>query len=99
MQRNCNSNGCHLELLKENPFNRSLKSHEISFLSKFTGHKIFESYIENNTSGAKRLFWHYGNANEIIIDNYSNHPNKTNKKDYIKAFTTKNEEYLDDIDN
>ena len=81
-----------IETLKENPFHRSLKSHEISFLTDFMGYKIFESYIENNTSGAKRIFWHYGESNEFVIDNYSNHPNKKNKRDYIKAFSSKNEE-------
>jgi len=38
----------------------SLSSHEISDLSRKHGLKIFQSYLENNTPGAGRIFWTYG---------------------------------------
>jgi len=46
----------------------SLHSHVYSRLSKERGYKIFESYAQNNTSGAYRVFWFYGpKKNEITV--------------------------------
>ena len=47
-----------------------LNTHEFGMLSKEFGCKVFESYAENNTPGAYRIFWRYGPAvGEIeIID-------------------------------
>ncbi|MBI4405205.1 MAG: hypothetical protein HY537_13670 [Deltaproteobacteria bacterium] len=49
-----------LRLLSANPFYPGLSSHEISGLTKKYGKKIFESYLENRTPGATRMFWAYG---------------------------------------
>jgi hypothetical protein len=49
-----------LGLLSANPFYPSLESHEISSLSRKYGKKVFESYLENHTPGAARMFWAYG---------------------------------------
>ncbi len=46
--------------LQANPFHPGLSSHEIDDLTKRYGQKVFESYLENNTPGAGRLFWVYG---------------------------------------
>lgn len=46
--------------LQDNPFHPGLQSHEISALSARYGQKVFESYLENNTPAAGRLFWVYG---------------------------------------
>ncbi len=49
-----------LDLLRTNPQHNSLWSHEIEILSKLYGVKIFQSYLENNTPAAGRVFWAYG---------------------------------------
>lgn len=49
-----------LGYLKENPRHNSLASHEIDDLTRKYGLKIFQSYLENNTPAAGRLFWAYG---------------------------------------
>ena len=46
--------------LQENPFHPGLQSHEITPLSARYGQKVFESYLENNTPSAGRIFWVYG---------------------------------------
>jgi len=46
--------------LQDNPFHPGLQSHEIDALSKRYGLKVFESYLENNTPSAGRIFWVYG---------------------------------------
>src|SRR4051812_8038776 len=49
-----------LRFLQENPLHNSLRSHEIESLSRRYGRKVFQSYLENNTPGAGRIFWVYG---------------------------------------
>lgn len=49
-----------LGYLAADPRHNSLASHEINALSRKHGMKIFQSYLENNTPGAGRLFWAYG---------------------------------------
>lgn len=64
------------KLLKSNPKHPSLHSHEISQLSKRYGCKVYESYLENNTPGALRLFWVYGPFKQsITIIGIEPHPN------------------------
>ena len=64
-----------LILLSTNPFYTSLCSHEITSLTKKYGKKIFESYLENKTPGAARLFWTYGPGRaEITILALEPHP-------------------------
>lgn len=38
----------------------SLQTHEYSDLEGANGEKVFESYAQNRTPGAYRIFWHYG---------------------------------------
>ena len=49
-----------LAYLAENPRHNSLASHEIDELTRKCGFKIFQSYLENNTPSAGRIFWSYG---------------------------------------
>lgn len=44
----------------------SLKTHEYSREKGKHGEKIFESYAQNKTPGAYRIFWHYGPGNGVI---------------------------------
>jgi hypothetical protein len=46
--------------LGKNPFHPGLQSHEITDLSDRYGMKVFESYLENDTPVAGRIFWVYG---------------------------------------
>ena len=48
---------CHLG---QNPRHNSLASHEIDDLTRKYGFKVFQSYLENNTPSAGRMFWAYG---------------------------------------
>ena len=52
--------------LQENPFHPGLQSHEIDALSARYEHKVFESYLENNTPAAGRIFWVYGPRRNFI---------------------------------
>lgn len=45
--------------LQTNPFHPGLQSHEIAALTARYGQKVFESYLENNTPAAGRIFWVY----------------------------------------
>jgi hypothetical protein len=49
-----------LGFLSSNPKHNSLASHEITELSRKYGIRIFQSYLENHTPGAGRIFWAYG---------------------------------------
>ena len=52
--------------LQENPFHPGLQSHEIQALSARYGQKVFESYLENQTPAAGRIFWVYGPRRHYI---------------------------------
>lgn len=63
-----------LALLQDNPRHPGLCTHEFTSLSTKEC-RVFEAYIENNTPGAFRLFWHYGPAErEITILAITAHP-------------------------
>ena len=49
-----------MRLISDNPRHPGLHSHEITSLSARYGMKVWESYLENNTPGAGRVFWVYG---------------------------------------
>ena len=49
-----------LAFLGQNPRHPGLASHEIEDLTRKYGIKIFQSYLENKTPSAGRLFWAYG---------------------------------------
>ncbi len=50
-------------------------SHRYEALDEVNGEKIWESYVENRTPGAFRVFWHYGpGKGEITIVAITAHP-------------------------
>jgi hypothetical protein len=49
-----------LAYLETNLEARSLQTHPYESLSRRYGVKVFESYIQQKTPGAYRIFWHYG---------------------------------------
>lgn len=65
-----------MRLLSENPRHPGLKSREIDSLTARYGIKVWESYLENNTPGAGRIFWVYGpDKGDITIIGLEPHPN------------------------
>ena len=64
-----------IQFLASNPRYPSLNSHEIEPLTKKFGQKVFQSYLENNTPAAGRIFWVYGpNRKEITVLAIEPHP-------------------------
>ena len=75
-----------MKLLSINPRHTGLHTHDIEALSKRYEMKVWESYLENNKSGAGRVFWVYApNQNDITIIGLEPHPNA--KKDAYKKIT------------
>lgn len=63
----------HLSL---DPFYPALNTHEIPEMSKRYGERVWQSYLENNTPGAGRIFWSYGpKKDEITVTGLEPHPN------------------------
>ena len=53
----------------------SLNTHEFSTLKGPNSEKVFESYVQNKTPGAYRLFWYYGpNKKQITVVAIVPHP-------------------------
>ena len=64
-----------LGLLEINPKYPGLNSHRYDNYDDVFGEKIWESYVENKTPGAYRVFWHYGpDEGEITIVAITPHP-------------------------
>jgi hypothetical protein len=64
-----------LRYLRENPRHNSLASHEIDALSRKCGFRVFQSYLENKTPAAGRMFWTYGpDKGDITILGVEPHP-------------------------
>ncbi len=72
-----------MEHLRNNPQHPGLHSHEIDDLSRKLGVKVWQSYLENRTSGARRMFWAYGPGRlEITILAVEKHPESGKRKVY-----------------
>ncbi|MFY7997604.1 MAG: hypothetical protein ACOVSW_03270, partial [Candidatus Kapaibacteriota bacterium] len=75
-----------LSLLAQNPRHNSLQSHEIEVLSRRVGYKVWQSYLENNTPSAGRIFWGYGpEQREITIVGVEPHPEDAKESGYEKV--------------
>jgi hypothetical protein len=74
------------KFLSQDPQYNSLCSHEISSLSDKAGFKVFESYTENNTPSAGRVFWTYGpGKKKITILGYEPHPEDKKRGAYKRV--------------
>ncbi len=72
-----------LKKLAEDPFYPGLRTHEIPPLSKRYGVKVWQSYLENKNSNARRMYWVYGpNQREITIIGLEPHPEDTKNSAY-----------------
>jgi hypothetical protein len=70
----------HLALDPRHP---GLQSHEIDKLTERYGQKVFQSYLENHTPSAGRLFWVYGpNRREITLVAVEPHPEDSKRGAY-----------------
>lgn len=64
-----------LRFMRENLKHPSLNTHKYDDLAGPNGEDIFESYAQNNTPGAYRIFWYYGpSKSEITIIAITPHP-------------------------
>ncbi len=75
-----------MRLLSDDPSYPSLHTHDIELLTKRYGIKVWQSYIENNTSRAMRMYWVYGpNRQDITIIGLEPHPEDKKKGAYDKV--------------
>ena len=75
-----------LSFLQSDPRHNSLQTHEIEPLSRRYNRKVWQSYLENNTPAAGRLFWVYGpDQQEITIIGLEPHPEDRKKAGYTKV--------------
>lgn len=56
-----------LRYMKENLRHRSLNTHKYDEMVGPHGEEVFESYAQNNTPGAYRIFWYYGPGKRAIV--------------------------------
>jgi len=52
--------------LQQDPRYPGLRSHKYSSLSGANGEDVWDSYVENRTPSAWRIFWHYGPGDDTI---------------------------------
>jgi hypothetical protein len=55
-----------LKLMSTNLKHPSLNTHKYNEMDGPNGEDVFESYAQNNTPGAYRIFWHYGPGKKKI---------------------------------
>jgi hypothetical protein len=75
-----------LKFLSQNPRHRGLASHDIDPLSRRYGEKVWQSYLENDTAAAGRMFWVYGPGKaEITVIGLEPHPEDAKRAGYAKV--------------
>ncbi|MBQ8459270.1 type II toxin-antitoxin system RelE/ParE family toxin [bacterium] len=64
-----------LDKLKENPRHPGLHTHKNESFKTDNNEDVFQSYAENHTPSAYRIFWYYGpDKNFITIVTITQHP-------------------------
>jgi hypothetical protein len=72
--------------LEDDPGHPGLQSHEIDALTRRYGLKVYESYLENNTPGAARIFWVYGpERHYITVIGLEPHPEDAKRGAYARV--------------
>lgn len=72
--------------LGASPFHPGLQSHEIDALTNRYGRKVFQSYLENNTPSAGRIFWVYGpERHQITVIGLEPHPEDSKNSAYQRV--------------
>ena len=75
-----------MRLLSQDPSYPSLHTHDIDPLTKRYGVKVWQSYLENNTSRAMRMYWVYGpDRQDITIIGLEPHPEDKKNGAYDKV--------------
>lgn len=75
-----------IHLLRDDPSHPGLSTHEISDLSRRYGRKVFQSYLENNTPSAARMYWVYGpEAGQITVIGLEPHPEDKKNRAYDRV--------------
>lgn len=75
-----------IDRLRDDPFYPGLKSHEITDLTRRAGRKVFQSYLENNTPAAGRMYWVYGpGEGEISVLGLEPHPEDRKSRGYDRV--------------
>ena len=83
-----------LKLLSADPFYPSLHTHEIPDLTRRYGQKVWQSYLENRTSRAMRMYWVYGpEQKDITIIGLEPHPEDKKNGAYDKVTLSKLEPF------
>ncbi|MFB9730940.1 hypothetical protein [Ornithinimicrobium kibberense] len=52
--------------LQANPRHPGLQSHKYESMQGANGEAVWDSYVENNTPSAWRIFWHYGPGKGVL---------------------------------
>lgn len=79
-----------LKHLAADPFYPSLHTHEIQDLTRRYGRKVWQSYLENRTSRAMRMYWVYGpRKKDITIIALDPHPEDKKTGAYDKVMLSK----------
>lgn len=64
-----------LGFMETNLRHKSLQTHEYHQLKGANGENVYESYAQNRTPGAYRIFWHYGpDKRQLMIISITPHP-------------------------
>jgi hypothetical protein len=64
-----------LAFLENDPRHPGLNSHKYTSLRGEAGQDVWDSYVENHTPGAWRIFWHYGpDDHQITVITIGPHP-------------------------
>ena len=75
-----------LKLLSENPRHPGLRTHDIEPLTQRYGMRVWQSYLENRTSDAMRMYWVYGpDRQSITIIGLEPHPEDKKSNAYAKV--------------
>lgn len=75
--------GSTLKKLSHDPTYPGLQTHEIEPLTRRYGVRVWQSYLENRTSGAMRMYWVYGpGKQEITVIGLEPHPEDKKKGAY-----------------
>ncbi len=78
-----------MSLLEANPRHPGLNSHDIPPLTRRYGKKVWQSYLENRTPAAGRIFWVYGpDQGDITIIGIEPHPEDKKSSGYSRSRLT-----------
>jgi hypothetical protein len=70
----------------DDPSHPGLNTHDISDLTRRYGRKVFQSYLENKTPSAARMYWVYGPEDgQITVIGLEPHPEDRKNRAYDRV--------------